>query len=54
VIKGNRLALLEALNQQAIPAGFAPGQQLSGEVMAALGGFLSRFWKMVGPVWFNN
>ncbi len=38
VIKGNRLALLEALNQQAMPAGFAPGQQLRGEVLAALGG----------------
>jgi len=38
VIKGNRLALLEALNQQAMPAGFAPGQQLRGEVMASLGG----------------
>jgi len=38
VIKGNRLALLEALNQQATPTGFMPGQQLKGEVMAALGG----------------
>jgi hypothetical protein len=38
VIKGNRLALLEALNQQAMPAGLAPGQQLKGEVLAALGG----------------
>jgi len=38
VIKGNRLALLEAINQQGIPAGFAPGQQLRGEVLAALGG----------------
>jgi hypothetical protein len=38
VIKGNRLALLEALNQQALPAGFSPGQQLKGEVLAALGG----------------
>ncbi len=38
VIKGNRLALLEVLNQQ-IPSGtFAPGQQLSGEVLAVLGG----------------
>ncbi len=38
VIKGNRLALLETLNQQSVPTGFAPGQQLKGEVMAALGG----------------
>jgi hypothetical protein len=46
VMKGNRLALLEALNQQAMPAGFAPGQQLRGEVMASLGG--GRFSVMVG------
>jgi len=46
VIKGNRLALLEALNQQALPAGFAPGQQLRGEVMASLGG--GRFSVLVG------
>lgn len=38
VIKGNRLALLEALNQQAMPTGLMPGQQLRGEVLAALGG----------------
>lgn len=38
LIKGNRLALLEALNQQAMPLGLAPGQQLKGEVMALLGG----------------
>jgi FKBP-type peptidyl-prolyl cis-trans isomerase len=38
LIKGNRLALLEAINQQALPSGFSPGQQLKGEVMAALGG----------------
>lgn len=38
VIKGNRLALLEVINQQAMPTGFAPGQQLRGEVLAALGG----------------
>ena len=37
VIKGNRLALLESLNQQASSASFLPGQQLRGEVMAALG-----------------
>ena len=45
VIKGNRLALLEALNQQAMPTGFVPGQQLKGEVLAALGG--GRFMVMV-------
>jgi hypothetical protein len=38
IIKGNRLALLEAFNQQGMPTGFAPGQQLKGEVLAALGG----------------
>lgn len=38
VIKGNRLALLESLNQQAPSGSFMPGQQLKGEVMAALGG----------------
>lgn len=38
VIKGNRLALLETLNQQAQSAAFTPGQQLKGEVLAALGG----------------
>ena len=38
VIKGNRLALLEALNQQAAPGSFMPGQQLRGEVLATLGG----------------
>lgn len=38
VIKGNRLALLESLSQQAAPTGFTPGQQLKGEVLAALGG----------------
>ena len=37
VIKGNRLALLESLNQ--VPSGlFTPGQQLRGEVLATLGG----------------
>ena len=45
VIKGNRLALLETLNQQAMPTGFVPGQQLKGEVLAALGG--GRFMVMV-------
>lgn len=38
VIKGNRLTLLESLSQQAASAGFTPGQQLKGEVLAALGG----------------
>ena len=38
LIKGNRLALLEALNQQAMPMGLLPGQQLKGEVLALLGG----------------
>lgn len=38
VIKGNRLALLESLNQQAPAGSFLPGQQLKGEVMGALGG----------------
>lgn len=48
VIKGNRLALLEALNQQAMPAGFTPGQQLKGEVLAALGG--GRFMVQVAGI----
>lgn len=38
LIKGNRLALLEALNQQPLTAGFAPGQQLKGEILSSLGG----------------
>jgi len=38
LISGNRLALLEALDQQAMPMGLAPGQQLKGEVIALLGG----------------
>lgn len=38
VIKGNRLALLETLNQQGAPGSFLPGQQLRGEVLALLGG----------------
>lgn len=38
VIKGNRLALLEALNQQGPSSSFMPGQQLKGEVLSALGG----------------
>ena len=36
VIKGNRLALLESLNQQGQSSSFLPGQQLKGEVLAAL------------------
>ncbi len=38
LIRGNRLALLEAINQQAMPLGLGPGQQLRGEVLAVLGG----------------
>jgi hypothetical protein len=38
VIKGNRLALLEALSQQGPASSFMPGQQMKGEVLAALGG----------------
>ena len=46
LFKGNRLALLEAINQQASGTGFLPGQQLKGEVMASLGG--GRFLVQVG------
>lgn len=38
VINGNRLALLESLNQKSPSGSFLPGQQLKGEVLAALGG----------------
>jgi hypothetical protein len=38
VIKGNRLALLEAINQQGPSGSFLPGQQLKGDVLTALGG----------------
>jgi hypothetical protein len=38
VINGNRLALLESLNQQGPASSFMPGQQIKGEVLAALGG----------------
>lgn len=39
IIRGNRLALLESQNQQSMPpTGFAPGEQLKGEVLSALGG----------------
>ncbi|NVN93285.1 MAG: flagellar hook-length control protein FliK [Desulfuromonadales bacterium] len=38
LIKGNRLNLVETLNQQTQPAFFTAGQQLKGEVLAALGG----------------
>jgi len=38
LIRGNRLALVEPLDQQAQPAAFAAGQQLKGEVLTALGG----------------
>jgi len=46
LIKGNRLALLEAINQQGIPTGFAPGQQIKAEVLALLGA--GRFLVQVG------
>lgn len=36
LIRGNRLALLEALNQQAQPAPFAAGERLKGEVFSPL------------------
>lgn len=38
LIKGNRLALLEEINQQAMPTGLTPGQQVRGDVLASLGG----------------
>jgi hypothetical protein len=38
VIKGNRLTLLESLNQKAVPSGLVPGQQLKGEVLESRGG----------------
>lgn len=38
LIKGNRLTLLEALNQQSHPAALEPGHQLKGDVLALLGG----------------
>ncbi len=38
LIRGNRLALVEPLDQQAQPTAFAAGQQLKGEVLTALGG----------------
>lgn len=38
LIKGNRLALLEALNQNTASGAFAPGQQVKAEVLASLGG----------------
>lgn len=38
LIKGNRLALLEALKTPPYPMVLPPGQQLKGEVMASLGG----------------
>jgi len=46
LIKGNRLALLEAMNQQSPSSGLMPGQQLRGEVMATLGG--GRFMVQLG------
>ncbi|ABL01009.1 flagellar hook-length control protein FliK [Pelobacter propionicus] len=38
LIRGNRLALVEALNQQTQGVFFSAGQQLKGEVLASLGG----------------
>jgi len=38
LITGNRLALLEAANQQVSGTGFLPGQQMRGEIVASLGG----------------
>lgn len=46
VIKGNRLALIESLTPQGPAGSFMPGQQLKGEVLAALGG--GRFSVQVG------
>ncbi|HIJ82370.1 MAG TPA: flagellar hook-length control protein FliK [Desulfuromonadales bacterium] len=37
VIKGNRLTLLETLDQKSAPAGLVPGQQVKGEVLEARG-----------------
>lgn len=37
LIKGNRLALLEALNQQSLPPTISPGQHLKGDVLYSLG-----------------
>lgn len=45
LIRGNKLALLEAINQQAMPTGLMPGQQLKGDVLSALGG--GRFMVLV-------
>ncbi len=49
LVKGDRLALVEALNEQAVATGFAAGQQLKGDVLAALGGgrFLMRVAEQV-------
>lgn len=38
IIKGDRLALLEALNQKGAAGSFMPGQLLKGEVLASIGG----------------
>ncbi|KAB0671631.1 flagellar hook-length control protein FliK [Oryzomonas sagensis] len=38
LIRGNRLALLEAINQEASGEAFSPGQQVRGEITASLGG----------------
>jgi hypothetical protein len=51
LIRGTRLALLEALNQQAMTAGLVPGQQVKGEVLALLGG--GRFLVQVAGMAFE-
>lgn len=38
LVKGNRLALLEAISQQAAPGGLVTGQMMKSEVLSALGG----------------
>jgi len=38
LIRGNRLALVEAVNQQTSATGLMPGQQMKSEVLASLGG----------------
>lgn len=51
LIRGNRLALVEALNEQALPTAFTAGQQLKGDVLAALGG--GRFMMQVAEQLFE-
>lgn len=38
LIRGNRLALLEAAGQQVMQTGLTPGQQVRGDILASLGG----------------